>query len=115
MSEDKDSDLQHFGGERWKQLYRDQLTLDDSTMPIRSSSWEAISSLYKERLKDTFETRYLDKSLILKNRKGSPLFELVFCTGSTRRSAILASHRIAKYIIDYETHSTNTKADVNSG
>lgn len=103
-----------FGGERWKQLYKDQPTLEGSTTPIRNRDWKKISSLYKDQLKDAFGARYLSDSLILKNSRGSPLFELIFCTGNPGRRAIKISHDIARYIIDYKVRNGSSKTRPNS-
>lgn len=92
-----------FGNENWRDVYDDQQTFEGDPIPIRARRLvDKIVTLYKKQLQTSFGKRYLNTSLTLKNSKNTPLFELMFCTGSSNKNAIRISHDIAKYIIDYE-------------
>lgn len=92
-----------FGNDDWKGVYDQiQSTFGSDAKISRRSGTGDFVNLYKKRLRETFGARLLDKSLTLKNSRKSPLFELIFCTGNPR--GIDVSHRIAKYIVEYETN-----------
>lgn len=91
-----------FGNDDWENMYDQiQSTFDSDAKISRRPGTGDFVNLYKKRLRETFGARLLDKSPTLKNSRKSPLFELIFCTGNPR--GIDVSHRIAKYIIEYET------------
>ena len=55
--------------------------------------------IYKDKLAGLFKNRFLRKSRTLKNSTNSPLFEFLFCVGSSSRKAIGAAQRIARHIL----------------
>ena len=91
-----------FGDESWRNLY--------SVSPQRSLfGWEeeyqrysgsfGIIELYKNNLRELFKERFMEKSKALKNSKNSPLFEFIFCVGSSNPKAIFVAKRIAKHLL----------------
>lgn len=101
-----------FGNEKWRDAYGDQQTFEGDPISVRDRRLvDRIVMLYKKQLQKSFGKRYLNASLTLKNSRKTPLFELLFCTGSSNERAIKISHNIAKYIINYEK---NDRAQMHS-
>lgn len=88
-----------FGGDGWRDLYRDdpQQKLIGEPDQIRAHADE-ISQLYKDKLRDLFGDRFLDKTYLLKY-KNTVLFEFMFCVGSSSPNGIALAKRIANHIL----------------
>ena len=102
-----------YGGDDWRSLYakKEYIQLDlglfddsDETTEeyYRQEGSEELVNIYKSRLEELFEDRFLKRSRSLKNpSNNAPLFEFMFCVGSKSPKAITAAHGIAKHIIDH--------------
>ena len=93
---------QIYGGESWRDLYKDSSQLDlfqEHPDRVRDHGVQGLISIYKEKLRSVFGDRFLEHSLKLKNSKNAVLYEMIFCCGSTSGRAIGASHRLARYLI----------------
>ena len=91
-----------FGDENWRKLYSvspQQSLLDREKEYQRYSGSLGIIKIYKENLCNLFGKRFMEKSKTLKNSKNSPLFEFIFCVGSSNPKAISLAKRIAKYLL----------------
>lgn len=91
-----------FGDESWRDLYSDspQQSLFGDKMPQRDRGSFGIIKLYKDKLPELFGKRFMEKSKTLKNSKNSPLFEFMFCVGSSNPKAISLAKKIAEHILD---------------
>lgn len=65
----------------------------------RTTGVDEIVERYKAKLKEVFQGRLLKETQRLYNSKNSPMFEFIFCVGSSSPSAIQIAKRIAKHII----------------
>ena len=90
-----------FGSDSWRRLYSpsDQRSLFGTEEIHRDSGVDGLRSIYKGQLQELFGDRFLERSRTLKNRKNSPLFELLFCVGSPNPQAIGIAKRIATHEI----------------
>ena len=91
-----------FGDESWHKLYSvspQQSLLDREKEYQRYSGSLGIIKIYKENLCNLFGKRFMEKSKTLKNSKNSPLFEFIFCVGSSNPKAISLAKRIAKHLL----------------
>ena len=88
-----------FGDDSWRNLYRPWKTLFGGNEFERRPGVDGLISLYKKRLEALFDKRLLEQSRTLKNSKGSPLFEFMFCVGNP--NGIGPAKRIAKYILEH--------------
>ena len=91
-----------YGGDNWKELYRDDLQIglfEGSVGKVRDKGVENLTKIFKENLKKLFGERFLENSRTLKNSRGSPLFEFIFCVGSDKPAAIQLAKKGAGYII----------------
>ena len=90
-----------FGGDGWRDLYgRDpQSNLFGTEESVRAQGVDGLMEIYKDQLRGIFEARLLEESRTLRNSISSPLFELIFCVGSSSPKAIGAAKRIAKDLI----------------
>lgn len=89
------------GGEHWQGLYSQSLQLqmfEEERSQIRPAGSGVISDGYRERLASVF-ARVAPKSRILRNSRGSPMFELFFAA-SNRRGAPIAIN-IADHILSH--------------
>ena len=92
-----------YGDESWRNLYEPsrQLDLFKDTGVERRSGVEGLLSIYAQKLRDTFEERFMDTSRTLKNTRGAPLFELLFCVGNPKPKAINVATNIAGHILKH--------------
>ena len=91
-----------FGDESWRDLYSvsPQLSLFNGQEEYqRYSNSAGIIEMYKENLRNLFGKRFMEKSKTFKNSKNSPLFEFIFCVGSSNPKAISLAKKIAKPIL----------------
>lgn len=91
-----------FGNESWRKLYLispQQSLLDAEKEYQRYRGSLGIVEIYKENLRNLFDERFMKESKTLKNSKNSPLFEFIFCVGSSNPKAISLAKGIAKHII----------------
>ena len=79
-----------FGDESWRDLYSvsPQQSLFGDKMHQRDRGSFGIIKLYKDKLPELFGKRFMEKSKTFKNSKNSPLFEFIFCVGSSNPKAI---------------------------
>ena len=92
-----------FGDESWRDLYSvspQQYLFNGQEEYQRYSSSAGIIEMYKENLRNLFGKRFMEKSKTFKNSKNSPLFEFIFCVGSSNPKAISLAKKIAKPILD---------------
>lgn len=92
-----------FGDESWRDLYSvspQQSLFNGQEEYQRYSSSAGIIEMYKENLRNLFGKRFMEKSKTFKNSKNSPLFEFIFCVGSSNPKAISLAKKIAKPILD---------------
>lgn len=91
-----------FGDESWRALYRrsPQLNLFGDIEHERDRGIDALVATYKEKLASLFGGRFLTSSRTLRNSKGSPLFEMMFCVGSDSPKAIAPAKSIARHIVE---------------
>lgn len=92
-----------FGDESWRDLYSvspQQSLFNGQEEYQRYSSSAGIIEMYKENLRNLFGKRFMEKSKTFKNSKNSPLFEFIFCVGSSNPKAISLAKKIAKHILD---------------
>ena len=87
-----------YGDDSWRKLYHETTDLLGETLRQRRPGVSGLLSIYKAKLRDLFDDRFLEKSRTLKNSRNSPLFEFIFCAGHPAGAKI--AHRIAKHIID---------------
>lgn len=91
-----------FGDESWRNLYsvspQRSLFGGEEEYQRYSGSLEIIK-IYKKNLCNLFGKRFMEKSKTLKNSKNSPLFEFIFCVGSSSSKAISLAKRIAKHLL----------------
>ena len=89
-----------FGDNSWEKVYSDvkQQSLVEIE-PIRDRGVDALTEIYKNKLKETLGDRFLDKSVKLLTSTKVPLFEFMFFTGDPHEKAISASHSIARNIL----------------
>ena len=92
-----------FGGEEWKELYKDdpQRTIMGEIRPLRKEG--AISKLYQRKLKRLFRSKFLNKTYEFKTRNNAVLFEFMFCVGNSNPAAIKLAKRIAGHILKKST------------
>ena len=92
-----------FGNEIWRKLYsvspQQSLFGGEEEYQRYSGSLEIIK-IYKKNLRNLFGKRFMKESKTLKNSKNSPLFEFIFCVGSSNPKAISLAKGIAKHIIN---------------
>ena len=92
-----------FGDESWRNLYSvspQQSWLDAEKEYQRYRGSLGIVEIYKENLRNLFGERFMKESKTLKNSKNAPLFEFIFCVGSSNPKAISLAKGIAKHIIN---------------
>ena len=84
-----------YGDESWRGLYEAQGTLFGGDKVKRQSGVEGLISIYKHNLRKAFGRRFLEQSALLRNSRGGPLFEFMFCAGNpkgTKTAADIAGH-----------------------
>lgn len=88
-----------YGDRSWQQLYSEspQTNLFGSLERERQKGVDGLLEIYKERLGTVFGSRLLRESHALKNSKGSPLFEFLFCVGHPGGSKV--AKRIARHLV----------------
>lgn len=88
-----------FGDESWKKLYKPspQLSFFDDEVYQRVSGVDGIQKIYKENLYRLFGDRFLGESIVFRNLKESPLFEFMFCAGSSR--GVNLAKRFVEYVL----------------
>lgn len=88
-----------FGDENWRDLYRDdpQGTLFGPPGSMRDKGIDGLLRIYKANLRRKFGNRFLQSSRVLRNSKGSALFEFLFCVGHP--NGIGPASRIAGHIL----------------
>lgn len=92
-----------FGNESWRKLYSvspQQFLFGGKEEYQRYRGSLGIVEIYKENLHNLFGKRFMKESKTLKNSKNSPLFEFIFCVGSSNLKAISLAKGIAKHIIN---------------
>lgn len=88
-----------YGDESWRGLYEAQGTLFGRERVRRQSGVEGLVANYKNNLRRAFGGRFLEQSTLLKNSKGSPLFEFMFCAGNPKGTTI--AKRIAGHLLPF--------------
>ena len=86
-----------YGDDSWRELYHETTNLLGETLRQRRPGVSGLLSIYKEKLRDLFDDRFLEKSRTLMNSRKSPLFEFIFCAGHPAGTRI--AHDIARHII----------------
>ncbi len=92
-----------FGDESWRNLYREsaqQSLFGGEISYEKMQGVDGLREIYKSKLRGLFGDRYLEQSRLLMNSTNSPLFEFLFCVGSSKSTAIGAAKRIAAHILD---------------
>ncbi len=91
-----------FGDESWRNLYYvdPQQSFFGEGSHKRDPGTAGISQLYKNKLKQLFEHRFMETSKTFANSRNSPLFEFVFCVGN--EAGIGPAKRIAQHILNAE-------------
>ncbi|MCY3595266.1 MAG: three-Cys-motif partner protein TcmP [Bacteroidetes bacterium] len=87
----------------WRVIYQESMQtemFDNERRLEREAGAEKLINIYKDRLKELFGDRFLDRSKTLKNSRNSPLYEFMFCVGSDRPAAIKLAKRIANHLLD---------------
>lgn len=94
-----------FGNESWRSLYEvsPQLELFNDPQIVRQPGDKKLLELYKNRLKELFGDRFLERSRTLRNSRNSPMYEFMFCVGSDSERAIGAAKGIAEYLLGSRT------------
>ena len=89
-----------YGDESWRGLYGRPVQTDmfDQEKEVREGDPKELIEIYKGKLTELFEDRFLKESRELKNSRGGPLFEFMFCAGNPSGKVI--AKRIAKHIIE---------------
>ena len=91
-----------YGGQGWRRLYSASLPLDlfeARQGNERDPGVDGLLNIYRENLKAIFDDRFMDKSRTLRNSRGGPVFELLFCVGNC--NGIRPAKRIANHILDH--------------
>lgn len=88
-----------FGDEGWRKLYSHWTNLFGKNVFERQPGVGGLITIYKDNLESLFGDRFLKQSRTLKNSKGSPLFEFMFCVGNP--NGIGPAKRIAKHILEH--------------
>lgn len=91
-----------YGDDSWRNLYQKtpQMGLfDGHSGNFRERGVQGLTNIFKGNLKRLFGKRFLEKSRTLKNSRGSPLFEFIFCVGSDSPTAILRAKEAADHIV----------------
>lgn len=91
-----------FGNAIWRKLYsvsQQQFLFGGKEEYQRYRGSLGIVEIYKENLLNLFGERFMKESKTLKNSKNSPLFEFIFCVGSSNPKAISVAKRIAKHLL----------------
>ena len=88
-----------YGDERWEALYAEapQRELFGEPGQERAAGVDELLRIYKGRLSELFGERYLEKSVRLRNSRGAPLYEFIFCAGNPRGARV--AKKIAKHIL----------------
>ncbi len=88
-----------YGDESWRGLYSidPQLSLFGGEQQQRQEGINGLISIYKNKLAQLFDDRFLNRSRTLKNSNNSALFEFLFCVGNP--NGIGPAKRIAEYIL----------------
>ncbi len=88
-----------YGDESWRDLYSisPQFSLFGDEEQQRSEGIDGLIEIYKNKLTQLFDDRFLKKSRTLKNSKNSALFEFLFCVGNPK--GIGPARRIAEHIL----------------
>ena len=72
-----------FGDQSWRGLYRrsaqSDLFIEDAYE--RDAGVEGLRTIYKNKLSDLFDDRFLPRSRIFRNSRNAALFEFLFCAG----------------------------------
>lgn len=94
-----------YGGDDWRGLYKDKPQMDlfgfGDEEQYRQEGVDGLIKIYKNKLAKLFGDRFLKESRTLRNPdKNVPLFEFMFCVGSTSPNGIAIAKRIAKHIIE---------------
>ena len=91
-----------YGDDSWRELYREsrQLDLFGRVEHERDPGIDGLVTIYETKLIQLFGERFLLDTRILKNTKGSALFVMMFCVGSSNPRAVALAKRIAKHIVD---------------
>ena len=73
-----------YGDESWRELYSisPQLSLFGDEEQQRPEGVDGLIEIYKSKLGQLFDDRFLKRSRTLKNSKNSALFEFLFCVGN---------------------------------
>lgn len=73
-----------YGDESWRELYSisPQLSLFGDEEQQRPEGVDGLIEIYKNKLTQLFDDRFLKRSRALKNSKNSALFEFLFCVGN---------------------------------
>ena len=89
-----------YGDKSWRGLYGRPVQTDmfDQEKEVREGDPKELIEIYKGKLTELFEDRFLKESRELKNSRGGPLFEFMFCAGNPSGKVI--AKRIAKHIIE---------------
>ena len=88
-----------YGDESWRELYSisPQLSLFGDEEQQRPEGVDGLIEIYKNKLTQLFDDRFLKRSRALKNSKNSALFEFLFCVGNP--NGIGPARRIAEHIL----------------
>ena len=88
-----------YGDESWRDLYVTQPGLFEQDKVKRQSGVDGLVKIYKDNLRNLFAGRFLKQSALLKNSRGAPLFEFMFCAGNSKGAAI--AKRIAGHLLPF--------------
>ncbi|MDE2841998.1 MAG: three-Cys-motif partner protein TcmP [Chloroflexota bacterium] len=90
-----------FGDSSWQGLYSPsiQMSLFGEEVSERDPGVDGIIELFKARLSDLFGDRFLEHSVTLRNSRNSPMFEFIFCVGSSSPRAIRLAKGVASHLM----------------
>ena len=88
-----------YGDDSWRDLYSisPQISLFGDEEQQRPEGIDGLIEIYKDKLTQLFDDRFLNQSRTLKNSKNSALFEFLFCVGNP--NGIGPAMDIAEYIL----------------
>ncbi len=91
-----------FGDESWRKVYKEsrQGELFGENAQTREPGVGEFLEIYKDKLAELFDKRFLRKSRKLSNSKNSQLFEFLFCVGYDSKKAIRLAKEIAEHILN---------------
>lgn len=89
-----------YGNDTWKTLYKPRKDLWGDSTNEREKGANKLIQIYKDRLRDLYGERFMERSASLSNSTNAQLFELMFCVGHPSASRL--AKKIAGHIVDHQ-------------